>query len=95
VQQLTNLFQGIATTVDIGRQLAFQYRFDKLGMDKLLKQLEDLQAGHNVEELEIIAPMLHKIADDPNLMNISRQSAQHLLKAMKEPAGAAQNPSQP
>jgi hypothetical protein len=95
VQQLTSLFQGIALTVDMGRQLAFQYRFDKLGMDKLLRQLEDLEANHNVEELEIIAPMLHKIADDPNLMNISRQSAKHLLRAMREPAGAAQNSSGP
>jgi hypothetical protein len=95
VQQLTNLFLGIATTVDFGRKLTFQYRFDKLGMDQRLKELEDMQASHTVEELRVIAPILHKIADDPNLMNISRQSAQRILRAMKQASVAAASPAQP
>lgn len=96
VEELTKLFMGIATTIDYGRKLAFQYRFDKLGMDQRLKELEDLQVSHNVEELEVLAPILRKIANDPNLMNISRQSAQHLLKAVDQTgAAAAQNPGQP
>jgi hypothetical protein len=33
--------------------------------------------------------MLRKIAADPNLMNIARQSAKHLLENMNEPAGSA------
>ncbi len=94
VQQLTHLFQGIAATLDYGRKLAFQYRFDKLGMDQRLKELEELQAGHNVEELGAIAPILHKIANDPSLMRISRQAAQQLLKTMT-PALVTQNPAQP
>jgi len=93
VQQLTHLFQGIATTMDYGRRLAFQYRFDKLGMDERLKQLEDLQASHGVEELQIIAPMLRKIWNDPNLMNISRESARRLLVTIEPPANPAQNPA--
>ena len=88
VKELTRIFEGIAMTIDYGRKLAFQYRFDKLGMDQRLKELEDLQAGHNVEELAIIEPTLRKIVDDPNLMNISRQSAQRLLHSIKEPADA-------
>jgi hypothetical protein len=93
VQQLTNLFSGIAMTLDFGRKLAFQYRFDKLGMDRRLKQLEDLQASHGVEELQIIAPMLRKIWNDPNLMNISRESARRLLATIDQPANPAQNPA--
>src|SRR5580704_10216257 len=46
VEELTKLFQAIATTIDFGRKLAFQYRFDKLGMDERLKELQDLQASH-------------------------------------------------
>lgn len=95
VQQLTRLFQGIATTVDYGRKLAFQYRFDKLGMNQRLKELVGLQADHNVEELGAIEPILLKIANDPNLMHISRQSAQQLLKAINGSAIAAQTPAQP
>lgn len=80
-------------TVDYGRRLAFQYRYDKLGIDKRLKELEDLQGSHGVEELEIIAPMLRKIAHDPNMMNISRESARRLLDSMNQPGTAAQKPS--
>ncbi len=94
VQELTNLFLGIATTIDFGRQLAFEYRFDKLGMDKLLKELEDMQSSHSVHELRVIAPILHKIADDPNLMNISRKSAQHILKTMNTPQPATDDQGQ-
>lgn len=93
LEQLTHLFTGIATTIDFGRKLAFQYRFDKLGMDERLKQLEDLQASHSVEELQIIAPILRKIWSDPNLMNISRESARRLLATIDQPANAGQNPA--
>lgn len=93
VQQLTNLFTGIAMTIDYGRKLAFQYRYDKLGMDQRLKELEELQASHGVEELQIIAPMLRKIWNDPNLMNISRESAHRLLLIIDQPASAVQNPA--
>ena len=93
VEELTRLFTAIAMTIDFGRKLAFQYRFDKLGMDKLLKELEDQQASHGVEELAIIAPMLRKIVNDPNLMNISRQSAERLLHNQGQPAAPAPNPA--
>ena len=85
VQQLTHIFDGIATTIEFGRKLAFQYRFDKLGMDEQLKQLESMQASRGVEELEILQPMLHKIWKDPNLMNISRESAHRLLLIIDTP----------
>jgi hypothetical protein len=93
IEELTRFFQGVALTIDYGRLLVFQYRFDKLGMDKRLKELEDLQASHDVEELGIIAPILKKIAADPNLMNISRESAKRLLATTSQPGVAAQNPT--
>ncbi|MGC2109547.1 MAG: hypothetical protein WA655_08520 [Candidatus Korobacteraceae bacterium] len=93
VQELTRLFMGIAMTVDYGQKLAFQYRFDKLGMDQRLKELVSLQDDHGAEEIEIIAPILHKIADDPSMMNISRQSALHLLHTMNGDGSVAQNPA--
>jgi hypothetical protein len=94
VEELTRLFAAISMTIDYGRKLTFQYRFDKLGMDQRLKELEELQADHGAEELSLIAPILRKIANDPNLMNISRQSAQRLLEAIAHPALAAQTPGQ-
>ena len=82
VQQLTQIFLGLATTVDYDRKLAWNYRFDKLGLDQQLRELEQLQDAHQLEELSILEPILRKIAADPNLMHISRQSAQHLLKTL-------------
>jgi hypothetical protein len=93
IQELTRIFQSIATTLDYGRKLAFQYRFDKLGMDQRMKELDDLQARGYVEELAAIEPILRKIATDPSIMHISRQSAKQLLKAIGNSAttaGAAQ-----
>jgi hypothetical protein len=95
VQSLTRLFLGLATTLDQGRKLAWQYRFDKLGLDQQLRELEELQTGHQVEELTVIEPILRKIADDPNVMHISRQSARHLLKTIGGPAAPPQSAAQP
>ncbi len=95
VQQLTQLFLGLATAIDYGRQLAWSYRYDKLGLDQLLRELEDLQAGHQIEELTAIEPILRKIADDPNLMHISRQSAQRLLKTISASTAEPQSEAQP
>ncbi len=83
VQELTRLFQAIATTVDYGRQLAFKYRFDKLGVDAQLRSLQDMQAAHYVEELQAIEPILQKIGDDPNMMHINRMIAKQLLRSMR------------
>jgi hypothetical protein len=95
VQQLTQLCLGLATTIDYGRKLAWSYRYEKLGLDEQLRQLEALQARHQVEELSLIEPILRKIADDPNLMHISRQSAQRLLKTMSASGSATQSATQP
>ena len=95
IQELTRLFQAIALTLDFGRKLAFQYRFDKLGMDERLKSLQDMQASHFVEELGAIEPILEKIAADPNLMNIARTTAKQLLNSAGASGGHSQTTSQP
>lgn len=95
VEDLTRIFQGIATTIDIGRKLAFQYRFDKLGMNQRLEQLQDLYNNHRAEELTAIAPMLRKIANDPNMMNISQEIARRLLRSINQAVSTAQNPASP
>jgi len=92
VQELTKVFEAIAMTIDYGRKLAFQYRFDKLGMNQRMKELEDLQSRGDAQELQVIAPILQKIANDPNIMNISRESAHRLLQAIGQADVAAQNP---
>jgi hypothetical protein len=95
VQELTRFFQAIATTVDYGRKLEFQYRFDKLGMDARLNSLQDMVTSHNVEELQAIEPVLQKIAGDPNMMHINRVVAKQLLKSLPDGGGPIHAPIQP
>jgi hypothetical protein len=95
VQELSRLFVAIANTLDYGRKLSFQYRFDKLGMDARLKELEYIRANHYAEELNVIAPILRKIADDPDMMDISRQTAQQLLRSLSGPSQPNATPAQP
>jgi hypothetical protein len=95
VQELTRLFQAIASTLDYGRKLEFQSRFDKLGMDARLRDLQDMQASHYIEELQAIGPILQKIADDPNMMHINRVTAKQLLKSMGPKQIVIQTSNQP
>ena len=95
VEELTRVFQAIATTLDFGRKLAFKYRFDKLGLDAELKDLQDMQASHFVEELQAIEPILQKIADDPNMMHINRVTAKQMLKTMGTTGAPSQTATQP
>ncbi len=86
IQQLTKLFQAIAVTIDYGRKLAYQYRFDKLGMDTRLKELTDLRASGMADELQAIEPILSKIAGDDEIMHVARLQARQLLKSARPEA---------
>ena len=92
VQHLLKLFTGIATTLDFGRKLAFQYRFDKLGLHQTLLGLQELRTNEQAAELPLIAPILQKIAGDPNLMNMDRATAQHLLQSIGKPVDTVPAP---
>jgi len=48
-----------------------------------------------MEERSASEPILRKIANDPSLMNINRQSAQRLLKTIGIPGAANQSAAQP
>jgi hypothetical protein len=80
IRELTDLFQGISTTIETGRRLERLRRFDPLGLDAELKSLENLAVEHRALELQVIAPVLQQLADDPRVMNIARQSARHILR---------------
>ena len=95
VNELTRLFQAIAATVDFGRKLAFDYRFNKLGLDARLHSLQDMQAGHFAEELQAIEPILQKIANDPNTMHINQVTARQLLKSIGSTLPSSPPASQP
>ncbi len=91
IQQLTATFQGISETIEFGRKLADTYRFDKIGVDGVLRNMEQAARDGRLAEIQSIQPILSKIAKDASMMNIARRRAEFLLS--KIPAGAA-NPGQ-
>jgi hypothetical protein len=82
-QELVKLFQQMSTTFELGRQLDYSLRFDKLGVDQRLKQLESLERDRLLTGLPVLVPILERILNDPTTMNISRQRANFLIYAAK------------
>jgi hypothetical protein len=79
VQALTDIFEGIAETMDEGRELDRLHRYDRLGLDAAMTFLaQEVSAAHALE-LQTIAPTLHSIADDPDVMERVRTRAGALL----------------
>jgi hypothetical protein len=91
IQQLTQIFQGISMTIELGRKLDFERKFDKLGLDAELKRAQEMQQSGSLEQVHVIAPVLNNIANDFSIMHIARERAKQILKA----AGAQQNGQRP
>jgi hypothetical protein len=86
VAMLTDLFLGIAHTLDVGRKLEFDHRFDRLGLDAEIALLVDDVAAGRAVELGTIAPTLKSIASDSEVLERVRARAVKLLQQV-QPAG--------
>jgi hypothetical protein len=85
VQDLTTLFQSTAATLEFGRHLTYYHRYQKLGLDDELKQMEDEYRHGDLMEIQAIRPVLQQIYDDPAVMNVVRARAQRLMEMGKVP----------
>jgi len=85
VQEITRLFQNMSTTLEFGRRLEYDYRYQKLALDEELKRMEDVSKEGGLVELSAVAPILQKISDDQSVINGVRARAQRMLQT----AGAA------
>jgi hypothetical protein len=79
IEEITRIFQGISNTVEHGRKLQFMRRFDKLALASELKAMETMSQSNYLAEVQIIAPLLQNIANDPSVLHMARQSASRLL----------------
>jgi hypothetical protein len=89
IQEVTNIFQGISNTIEHGRKLQYLRRFDKLGLEDELKGMESLAQSNYLAELQLIAPTLKSIANDPAILNIARQRAKRLLAKIPSQQGTS------
>jgi hypothetical protein len=80
VAMLGDTFFAIANTMDIGRKLEFERRFDRLGLDAELISLEHEVEEKNALEVGTISSILNVIASDGDLMQRARLRAAKLLQ---------------
>lgn len=81
IQQLTQLFADMSNTLEFGRRLEYEYRYEKLALDDELKKMEEIAKENELAEIALVAPVLRKIANDSSLVNVARARAQRLLAA--------------
>jgi hypothetical protein len=85
IQQLTDIFQGIEATIEGGRKLEFDRRFQRLSLDEDLKGLEELCDDGHLQEVQVIAPLLQRLAADRTVLHIAQQRAERILKKSGQP----------
>jgi hypothetical protein len=86
VQQLTSLFQSIAATLEFGRRLAYDHRYQKLALDEELKHMESQATSGELAELQAVKPILQALYDDASVMNVVRARAQRIMESGAGPA---------
>jgi hypothetical protein len=79
VQELTGLFQDLSSTLEFGRRLHYDHRYQKLALDEELKHMEAIARTNPLVELTAIAPILQGIVSDSTVVNVSRARAQRIL----------------
>ena len=79
VQDLTTLFQNLSITLEAGRRLEFDRRYQKLALDEELKRMVDLASRNELGDVAVIGKALQAIAEDNSVTNGARVRAQRLL----------------
>jgi len=80
IQQLTVLFQAVAATMEFGRRLTYDHRYQKLALDDELKRMEAEAHSGELAELDAARPILQEIFDDSSVINVVRARAQRLME---------------
>lgn len=80
VQQVTQLFQNLSTTLEYGRRLQYFHRYQKLALDEELKRMEEMANSNNLQELPAVVPILQSIASDTTVINPVRARAQRMVQ---------------
>lgn len=81
IQQLTTLFQSVAATLEFGRRLTYDHRYQKLALDDELKRLEDEAHRGELAELQAIKPILQDIYDDQSVIKVVRARALRIMES--------------
>ena len=80
VQQITQLFQNLSTTLEFGRRLQYYHHYQKLALDEELKRMEQMANENELAELPAVVPILQQIANDSSVINPVRVRALRLIE---------------
>ena len=80
VEELTNLMQGLAATLEFGHRLQYDRHYQKLALDEELKRMEEMARANQLVDVTAIQPILDQIVADPSVINVTRARAQRLLE---------------
>jgi len=80
VQQVTQLFQSLSTTLEFGRRLEYFHRYQKLALDEELKRMDDASSRSDLEEMAAVLPILQRIVTDASVINPVRARAQRMIE---------------
>lgn len=76
--QLVNIFEGLARQTSDISDLARTMRYDRLGVNDVLLQIESDLNTKQIPEPERLLPVLDQLAGDDKIMEIARQRARTL-----------------
>jgi hypothetical protein len=80
VVALTDIFLAVQQTLEMGRQMDFKRRFDRLGLDAVMISLSQMLEAHQAMEVGTISQSLRTIASDTELMQRVRLRAAKMLE---------------
>ena len=81
--QLENIFEGLARQTSDISDLARTMRYDRLGVNDVLLQIESDVNNKLIPEPERLLPMLDQVAGDEKLIDIARQRARALATRIR------------
>lgn len=87
VNTATSLFEAIGETMQFGDRLASRLRFDRLGLDLEMDNLQSAITDGRAVEVGNIAPVLRAIQNDERVMERVRRKAAHTLERAGVSAG--------
>lgn len=88
IQELTRFFQSVSSTMEFGRRLEHDLRFDKLDLPKQLDLMLGEARDKQLAELQAVVPVLQRISADPTVMRIARVNSDRLLAMAGTPVAA-------
>jgi hypothetical protein len=83
--QLLQIFEGLARQQELQTTLARRMKYDRLGVNDALRQLDLDFQKKLLPQPESLLPLLEQIANDSRFVDIARQRARSLVEQIRHP----------